>query len=211
MREGAPMNVTVIGATGKTGRMVVAEGLARGHAITAFTSRPGQLEHHARLAGVVESDGRDLAAVSRAVDGADAVISTVPGGPRNDPYRAAEVTRTITVAMTAVGAERLVVTSVYPIVATEPRLALALLRRLFATPYADIAEVEKIVSASPLAWTIVRLNRLTNGAPTGRIRVDRELLSRPRAICRADVATVLLDIVENGLHQRMAVNVDARR
>jgi putative NADH-flavin reductase len=47
--------------------------------------------------------------VVEAIEGADAVISTV-AGVRNDPHRLADLTRVITAAMADVGVRRLVVT-----------------------------------------------------------------------------------------------------
>lgn len=102
------------------------------------------------LAAVVHGDGRDREAVRRAVVGADAVLSTVPGGSRREPHRAVEVTQTIIQAMEDLGVLRLVVTSAYPLVADEP---VALLRLLFARPYADATAMEQAVGASDLDWT----------------------------------------------------------
>ena len=52
------MNLTVLGATGRTGREVVGQALDAGHRVT-----------------VVEDDARDPSAVARVVAGADAVLS----------------------------------------------------------------------------------------------------------------------------------------
>ena len=183
------------------------QGLRRGHAITAFTRRPQTLDDPSALAAVVYGDARDPVAVGRAIEGADAVITIINGGTRKDPHRYADACRTITRAMTEGGVKRLVVTSAYPIVATEPRLAMALLRRLLATPYADVAAMEEIVSTSSLEWTIVRLNRLTNAPATGNVIVSPGLLAKARPISRADVAATLLDLAQDTATARSAINV----
>jgi putative NADH-flavin reductase len=205
------MKITVFGATGRTGRHVVAQGVHRHHAITAFTRRPHALGDGSALAAVVHGDGRDADAVHKAVDGADAVVSTITAGRRKDPHQAADVSETIIRAMTSVGVRRLVVTSAYPIVAETPRLLVTLLRFLLVTAYADAAAMEQVVSGSGLDWTIVRLNRLTDKPGGGGVHISRDLLARPRAIARADVAAVLLDIVEGDALSRTAVNVSGRR
>ncbi|MBD3142868.1 NAD(P)-dependent oxidoreductase [Microbispora bryophytorum] len=202
------MNLTLVGSTGRTGRYVLAEALRRDHRVTAFTRNATALE--ARPHAVVEGDGRDLDKMRTAVEGADAVISIINGGDRDDPHRAAEATRTIIQAMTDSGVERLIVTTPYPIVARKPFLLIWLLRRLLATPYADARDLEQAVNASDLDWTIVRLTRLTDRPAVGAVVIRRELLDKPRGLTRADVATALLDIAEGGHLSGVAVNVHGR-
>ncbi|OPG11450.1 NAD(P)-dependent oxidoreductase [Microbispora sp. GKU 823] len=202
------MNLTLIGSTGRTGRHVLAEALRRGHRVTAFTRNAAALE--ARPHVVVEGDGRDPEKMRAAVTGADAVISIINGGDSGDPHRAAEATRTIMQAMTETGVRRLVVTTPYPIVARRPVLVLWLLRRLLATQYADARELERVVSAGDLDWTIVRLTRLTDRPAAGAVVIRRELPAKPRSLTRADVANTLLDIVQEDHLSGVAVNVHGR-
>jgi uncharacterized protein YbjT (DUF2867 family) len=201
------MKLTVVGATGRTARHVLAEGLRRGHQLTALTRRPQALQDPTTLAAVIQGDARDPHTVRKAIDGADAVLSTVPGAVRNDPHRLTDVAQVITQAMADLGVRRLVVTSAYPIIVEEPPLAMAVLRRLLATSYADNAAMEQIVAASGLDWTIVRLNRLTDKPARGTVHTSRGLLERPRALTRADAAATLLDIVADPDLARTAINV----
>ncbi|MFB9239176.1 NAD(P)-dependent oxidoreductase [Plantactinospora siamensis] len=201
------MNLTVLGSTGRTGRLVVAEGLRRGHRITAFTRRPDALPAAPAPTRVVTGDGRDRAAVGAAVIGADAVIAVIGGTGRRGPHHTAAVAGVLAACMSENGVRRLAITSAYPIVAVRPRLAMALLRWLLADAYADVARMERIVSAADLDWTIVRLNRLTDGPPRGRPRISRDLLDRPSPITRADAAGVLLNTVEDGALGRTAINI----
>jgi putative NADH-flavin reductase len=152
---------------------------------------------------VIEGDARDPVTVQKAIEGADAVIAIISGGGRKDPRQATDAARAIVAGMTRLGVRRLVVTSAYPVLSRRPRLLVWLLR----VPYADVAEEEQIVSASDLDWTIVRLNRLTDGLATGKIHTSRELLAAPRSHTRADAATLLLDIVEDPALARTAINV----
>lgn len=199
--------LTVFGATGRIGRHVLAQGLQRGHGITAFTRRPEALADPAALRAVVQGDGRDPVAVDRAVDGVDGVILIINGGHGRDPHLAADVARTIVAAMIKRAVRRLVVTSAYPIVGDRPRLAMTVLRLLLATPYADVAAMEEVVAGSGLDWTIVRLNRLTDDAATRRVEISHQLLAKPRAISRPDAAAVLLDTVVDSSLAGTAINV----
>jgi hypothetical protein len=109
--------------------------------------------------------------------------------------------------MADLGVRRLVVTSAYPAIVEEPPLAMAVLRRLLATSYADNVAMERLVAASGLEWTIVRLNRLTNKAASGRVHTSRGLLEEPHGIARVDAAATLLDTIEDTTLARTAINV----
>lgn len=201
------MRLTVFGATGRTGRHVLQQGLRRGHVLTAFTRRPEALADPAALAAVVVGDGRDPPAVRRAVAGADGVIAIIAAAHRGGPHHAAEVTRVITQAMADRGVRRLVVSDPYPIIADRPRLLIWLLRRFLAAAYADALAMERIVTATELDWTIVRLNRLLDMPARGTAKVSRELLDKPSSITRSDAAAVLLDVVADPALARVALNV----
>src|SRR2546427_11942855 len=86
-------NIAVIGSTGRTGRLVLDEGVRRGHSMTAFTRRPERLEGVPRLKSVVPGDGRNLDDIRRAVAGQDAVISIVSSEGRGPTTVMSEVTR----------------------------------------------------------------------------------------------------------------------
>lgn len=201
------MNLTVFGSTGRTGRHVMEQAMARGHRVTAFTRRPAALADCAGLAAVVHGDGRGPQAVRTAVQGADAVIAVIGPASRTGPHQVAEVAGSLVAAMRDEGVRRLVVTSAYPLVGDRPRVPIALLRKIFAAVYADAAAMERAVSDSGLDWTIARLNRLTSNPAAGQARISPGLFARPTAITRADAARALLDITEDQSLARTAVNI----
>lgn len=203
------MRLTVIGATGRTGRHVLAEAARRGHHITAFSRRPDALDG-APVAEVVTGDGRSPDDVRRALAGADAVVSIVSAPQRTGPHVTDEVTGVILDAMREVGVRRLVTTGAYPAVATRPRIPVAILKRLLAAAYADQAATERRLAASDVDWTMVRLNRLTDGPAVGEPLLSTGQLAKPSSLARADAAAVLLDLAADGRHLRAAVNVAGR-
>jgi putative NADH-flavin reductase len=201
------MKLTVFGSTGRTGRHVLAEGLRRGHQITAFTRRADALQSTSTLAAVVEGDARDPDAVREAIADADAVIAIIAARSRNGPHQVADAARVITEAMLDARVRRIVITSAYPIVGDKPRLPMALLKAIFAAPYADNAAMEQLVSTSDLDWTIARLNRLTDKPARGAVRTSRDLLDKPSSITRADAAATLLDITHDAALAKTAINL----
>jgi uncharacterized protein YbjT (DUF2867 family) len=208
------MKITVFGAAGRTGRLVLREGRRRGYEMTAFTRRPEGTLGGATLDGsfddaatVVRGDGRDPEAVRAAIDGADAVIAIVAAAGRKGPHETADVLKVVTAQMTALGVRRLILTSAYPLVGDRPRVLVSVIRRVFADSYADAAEAGHIVQASGLDWTIAYLNRLIDKPATNRARVSTELFARPTSVTRADVASVLLDVVADPALVGTSVNV----
>jgi uncharacterized protein len=81
------MKIALIGATGFVGSAVLAEALARGHAVTALARNPAKIAARPQLT-VVEADVLDAAQVARAVAGHDAVISAYnPGWQEPEIYK----------------------------------------------------------------------------------------------------------------------------
>jgi uncharacterized protein YbjT (DUF2867 family) len=201
------MRIVLLGSTSRTGLCLLSEAARRGHQIVAFTRRPEALPGSPPPAAIVHNDGRDLATLREALTGADSVICLLPGGSRDDPHLLAETARGLVTAMTSSGVKRLVIVSAYPIVGDRPRLPIWILRRVLATAYADVSQMERVVSASALAWTIARLNRLTDKPATGAITSSTGLLAKSRPHSRADTAALLLDLAENGAPAQTAINV----
>src|ERR1700736_6374374 len=73
------MNLAVLGASGRTGRLVVEQALAAGHTVTALVRSPEKLTIGNANLRVVTGDATEPSAVSSALEGADAVISTLGG------------------------------------------------------------------------------------------------------------------------------------
>jgi putative NADH-flavin reductase len=201
------MNLTIIGSTGLTGSLVLADALRRGHHVVALTRRPERLPDQPGPQRVVVGDGRDQDAVRKAVQGSAAVIAIVSARSRKGPHHTAHVATVLTSVMAETGVDRLVITSAYPLVGERPRVAMALLQRIFADAYADMRAMERHVNSTSLDWTIVRLNRLTNAAEVQPLRITPELFERPSALSRRSAAAALLDIAESGAHPRAAVNI----
>jgi nucleoside-diphosphate-sugar epimerase len=160
------MKIVIFGANGQTGRLLTGQALAAGHDVTAVTRRPAEFPiAHDRLT-IVGADVRDAPAVDRAVEGADAVLSTL-GVPftRNQVTIYSEGTANIVAAMSRHGVKRLLVVSSS---ATEPHhhadggfLLNRVLQPLVTatigrTTYADMRRMESLVRGSGLDWTIMR-------------------------------------------------------
>ncbi|WP_181770642.1 NAD(P)-dependent oxidoreductase [Amycolatopsis pittospori] len=78
------MKIAVLGATGRTGRLLVARALERGHDVIALARRPEQADISGNLR-VVRADVADPGSVAAAVEGADVVLSGLGITKTQDP------------------------------------------------------------------------------------------------------------------------------
>jgi putative NADH-flavin reductase len=204
------MRLFILGATGGTGRQLIDQALARGHQVTAFVRSPDKLGAREGL-NVRQGDPRDAAALTAALPDHDAVLSAL-GPPGLEPPGFGRSTilpesaRSTVSAMQSTGMRRLLIVSA-AILFEDLGVFAALLRRtLLRNVVTGSGEMERIVAASDLDWTIVRPPRLTNGPPSGRYQVaDDRFPSGRRTLSRADVAHFLLDELEHPAHLRRIV------
>ena len=199
------MQLTIFGATGATGKCLVAQALAAGHDVTAVVRDPTRLTvpAHARL-HVVTADVTDPVAIAPAVDGADAVLTAL--GPRGTgPTSISEdSSRSIVEAMEKSGARRLITVSGSIVDDTGDgvfmhRVMKPLARRTFLRNVsADMRRAEDVVHASNLDWTIFRPPRLTDKPASGSYRtaIDRNP-PRGLTISRADLAAEMLEHLDD--------------
>jgi putative NADH-flavin reductase len=193
------MKLLIFGASGKTGRELVKQGLAQGHAITAFVRDPVKFEISDEHLRVVEGGITDYAAVESAVDGHDVVISAL--GPHTLLTRVPALTAgiaNIVRAMEKTGVRRIVYLSALG-VAESNNDQNAFFRWiinpiLLGRDYADHEANEETIRNSSLDWVIVRPARLEDSAHPGQVETDLHLdASLPFGrIGRADVADFML-------------------
>ena len=188
------MKILVLGATGATGRLIVSKALAEGNDVVALVRSKAKAEN---LAGaeLVEGDARDPAALTRAIAGCDAVVSSL--GTAMSPFR--EVTMLSTATRALVGVmERKNIRRLVCITGLGAgdsrghggfffdRLFLPLLLRKV---YEDKDRQEDAIRGSTLDWTIVRPVVLNNKPARGRIKALTDLSGvHGGTIARADVA-----------------------
>jgi len=200
------MKIAVFGSTGGNGRLVLADGIRRGHEVTAFARDAGALAGVTGLAAVTEGDGQDRVAVEKVIAGQAAVIMTVSG--RGEADVAAGIARTVTAAMESLGVSRLVAASAYGMVATRPYIVAGVVRRIFAKGFADQAAADRIIASSELDWTILRGTRLTTKPAHGPARRSTELFTKgPYSLARSAFAAALVDLAQDRAADRQIVNI----
>ena len=195
------MKVLVVGASGRTGRLLAAGALERGHEVTALVRDPERLGALRERVRVVQGDVLDGGIASDAVEGQEAVLVALGVAmKKNDPAVNAQGTLNVIRSMQRYHVRRLVVLSAggtQP--GPDPNLPWAferIVKPLFLKhAYADLRRMETSVRQSELDWTIVRASGgLVDGPARGGYRVEPGYsLPGGRRIARADVAAFMLD------------------
>lgn len=201
----------VVGANGRTGRLVVAQALAAGHRVTAFVRRTAGLPDHPGLRVVLGDVVRDPLADH--LTGHDAVVSALGNGlaPRDGrrPKIVGPALAGVVRAMADAGVARIVGLLSYGAGATRAAAPLGV-RALGATvlrrDFADLDAADAAVTGSDRRWTLAHVGALVEGPVTGAATASTGL-GRPARyrIRRADVADALLRIAVDDLHPHRRV------
>ncbi|MFW5716444.1 MAG: NAD(P)-dependent oxidoreductase [Spirochaetota bacterium] len=196
------MQLLLFGATGGTGRRVLAQALDRGHTVTAVVRSPEDLGSKPEGLTVVAGDMADPEVVERAIDGAEAVIMAA-GPVKSSPADLMEVTaRNITQAMKENGTKRLVwltgagVMDERDAKSFSRRLIRGLMKIVAGKVLAGSERGYEIVKSSGLDYTVVRPPMLAND-PGGKNLIAGYTPPKPIPVGRDDLATFLLNAAES--------------
>jgi len=187
------MNIVVFGASGRTGRLVVEQALAKRHVVTAFVRSAAALTEQPPSLRVAVGDALDEAAVEAALAGQQAVVTTIGPNSNRPDNVGSDTTATIIKAMKRQGVARLIcITSADDVDSGflfERMVKPLFLRHVFA----DKAAQELAIFKSGLDWTIVRPPILRDGPRTGAYRLAIGVTPQGGwRVSRADVAEFIV-------------------
>jgi putative NADH-flavin reductase len=194
------MRIVVFGASGKTGRLVVAQAAQRDDDVVAFV-RDASKQWFPDAVKVHQGQPSDAKAVETALAGADAVVSALGPLAEETTTEISDATRTIVEVMERIGPHRIVI---------------AANARVFSDtevtgPYANVVAEHRrdaaILRESALDWTVVAAPVLTDDPVTGSYVAVVEAKGPGRSITRGDFATALLDAVQKDAWTRHTVGV----
>lgn len=179
--------------------------------MVAYVRSPSKLSLQNNRLEVVQGELSDQGAIERAMQGTDAVISTLGPRARQKGRSLSQGMQNILAAMRRQGVRRLILTSTLS--ARDPndtlnlkaKVMIALVKRMMHAAYEEIVRVAGMVRASDCDWTIVRLSLLNNKPPSGNVKVGS--ISKGEvgtAIARADLADFLLKQVVDYKYLRQA-------
>ncbi len=206
------MNVLILGAAGKTGRLTVERAAAAGHAVTAFVRDAAA---YAAPPGVkvATGDATSAAAVAAAVAGQQGVIDTVGGKtPWKHTTLERDVAAAVLTAMRQHAVRRLVVVSALGVGDSVAQSGLVYRRLILPTflrgSTADKTAMEAAVraAAGTIDAVLVRPAILSDRPATGSVRTFTGT-DIAHKVTRADVAAFLVDQLTSDAHLNRAVTI----
>ncbi len=208
------MKITILGATGQTGEILVKKALLRGHHVTAFARTPSKLNIQHHLLEKVEGDAMDAKQVRSAIKGADAVISVIAPTPKSPDDLMQAAAENIVNAMKENNVDRLVWSTGAGVRAPEGQPTLmqksieALLKLLSPKVLINSERGTERIIESDLRWTIARAPMLINESRNNDYKVSYVGPEMGRSVTRENFAEFMLDAVENDsyIHERPAIS-----
>lgn len=172
------MKILLMGATGRVGREIVARALADGHHIHALVRNPDAVVRDEGNLHIVRGDACKKNDVLRAMQGAEAVISSLStdGGTV-----LTESTPLLIAAMKEQGIRRIVTIGTAGILQSREYPELLRYespdsRRSSTRAAEEHRHVWELLQSSGLDWTVVCPTYLPDGERLGRYRVERDFL-----------------------------------
>jgi putative NADH-flavin reductase len=199
------MKLFVIGATGRTGREIVQQGLARGHHVTAFVRSLESITSINERLTVLKGDATDENQLFDALQNHDAVISTL--GPRQ-PFKPTSLLHdsalSTTRAMNRSGVKRLLILSA---AAHFPGIPNRIVSFILRNHMRDSLAMEEVVKNSGLDWTIARPPRLTQQDYTTYRSRENAAPKMGFSLSRRAVAAFMVDSIEQKKHFHKIVGI----
>lgn len=194
------MRITLLGATGFVGQVLLRHALAAGHQVTVLARHPGKLGSLEPRVTVIPGSYFEDEKLARALSGSEAVISAIGplGKEAGQPGEYTRAMRSLIGAMKARGIRRLVWIGGAPLALPGERLdftrgllklAIDLLwgKNLLQTKNQEYA----LLAQSGLDWTAIRPPQIIPGRSAGTVLADARRLPGLR-VGVEDVAAFLL-------------------
>lgn len=202
------MQITVFGASGKVGRLVVAEALKRGHNVIAFVHNAPVAKH--KNLKVVKGDIYNPKDVAQAIKGSNAVISALGswGTPNKDIVKSGM--RNIIPAMKKYGISRVISLTGHGANAPgdkfEPLhiISRCILMILAPKILNDGEEHIEALAGSGLDWTVLRSSLMEEHGNPNKFTITTKRPLPLAIIHRQAVATCLVNLAENKDYNQQA-------
>jgi putative NADH-flavin reductase len=204
------MKILILGITGRTGMLAAEEAVKRGHTVSGIARNPAKFTIQG--AGIIEGTPYDIETVRRAMEGCEAVVSTLNLFPSSQgifskittPLDTMSVSmRNVVSVMKERGIRRVVLMTAMGVgdsASSLPAIFRVIMRlSIIKYSYADHERQEKVLENSGLDWTVVRpvgLNDKNDNLSVLADTTHRGLLNR--MISRNAVAHFILDCIEKG-------------
>jgi uncharacterized protein YbjT (DUF2867 family) len=212
------MRILLLGATGRTGKLVIEEALRKGHRISAIARNPEKLKDY--QIDITQGTPFDFETVERALSGCEAVINTLNISRKSDNPWAALVSpkdlisksaANAVTAMMKAGISRYIALSTIG-AGSSWKSTPAILKFIVSVSnlkyaFLDHGRQEEILKNSSLEYTICRAPMLSTETNNKGAFAVREGENPPKMVLsRNSAAEFFIKIIENKEHIREIIN-----
>jgi len=188
------MRITVIGGSGRTGRLIVEQLLAEKHQVVATIRNPRHMAELVKLGAetqLVDLDKSEFDTIVTAMQGSDSVVFAAgsAAGEGSELDRKGTL-RTVRAAEKA-GVRRYVSVSA---IGASTGMSTRGMSEEMQDYYRQKRAAGKHITGSDLEWTIIEPAELTDGAGTGKVTASLERVEE-KPIARADVAAAVVAVL----------------
>lgn len=192
----------VLGAGGRTGRLILDSALRAGHHAAAVVRSPERagLEPRNGL-HILAADATDADSLRRVLQPHDIIVSAIGPSGRQSSGLYASVATAVVAATDAPSTHRFIGITSSGVRSDDPNHPWWY--RAFMVPfmrptYGDMRQMESIIATSTIAWTLVRPGRLLDEPASGDYRVENGINPRRGVgIPRGDVADFIVAAAED--------------
>jgi uncharacterized protein YbjT (DUF2867 family) len=188
------MRVTVIGGSGRTGKLIVEQLIAAKHQVVATIRNPRHMAEMVKLGAetqLVDLDKSEFDTIVTAMKGTDAVVFAA--GSATGEGSALDRTGTLRTVRAAekAGVKRYVSVSS---IGASTGLSTRSMSDEMKDYYKQKRAAAKHITGSTLDWTIVEPAELTDDKPAGKVTASLDKIDE-KAISRADVAAAVVAVL----------------
>jgi uncharacterized protein YbjT (DUF2867 family) len=210
------MKILLLGATGRTGRKLLEQALARNHCVHALVRDPAKIITRHRELRLFTGSPLDKDCLREAMQGCEAILSALNISRSSDwPWARlrtpvnflSTVMQNLVGLAPQMGIQRIIFISAWGV--AETRADIPGWFRWFIEhsnirfPYEDHERQEMFVKNSSLNWTGIRAAGLTNFKNNKQVLVSFDNNPRPRlTISRNNLAAFMLETLEQNLYSR---------
>ena len=208
---GEQMKIVIFGGTGTLGQLLVQQGLELGHEVLVLARTPSKMTVKHKALTIVQGDGKDANAVSKAIESQDIVLCAVGGQGLSDSTTRSSVTQNILAGMKEHNVSTLVTCS--SLGAGDSMHHLPLISRwivkiILRNAIDDHSKQEQMIRESDCDWVIIRPPRLIDTEKTETYRVAEESESFSASqVSRADVAHCMLKVMNDKKFYKQAYTI----
>lgn len=210
------MRILILGATGRTGRILLKEALNRGHKVSVLVGHKSSLKNAPKLVEVHEGTPLNKYTLAEAMQGCDAIlsalnISRVSDNPwaklrTSKDFLSSSMQKILDLAKEQ-HINRVIITTAWGVSETKKDIPFWFRWLInysnIRYPYLDHERQEEMLKQSSINWTIVRPVGLTDSEKEKEIQVSLNNSPKPfLMISRKNVAFFMLDVLQNDLYNR---------